>query len=90
MESEPKLGFDACSAQMSLRNLRKLDCYANGCPPSDQVRGHASLENALILEEGSDGRLDRQTVGDRAVAVESLQRRVASGAAIFAWRALRG
>src|SRR3984957_2407212 len=33
--------------QISLRNLRKLDCYANRFPPTDQVRGHASLENAL-------------------------------------------
>jgi hypothetical protein len=33
--------------QISLRNLRKLDCYANRYPPTDQVRGHASLENAI-------------------------------------------
>jgi hypothetical protein len=32
--------------QISLCNLRKLDCYANRFPPPDQVRGHAALENA--------------------------------------------
>jgi hypothetical protein len=39
--------FDASSTQISLRNLRKLDCYANRKPIPHQVPDRLSLENAI-------------------------------------------
>jgi hypothetical protein len=49
---------------------------------------HCRVFRFRLVLEGSDGRLDRQAVSDGVVAVESLQRRIANGAAIFAWHAL--
>src|SRR3984957_1752170 len=54
--------------QISLRNLRKLDCYANRFPPPDQVRGYASLENAFQVPTRSPARCFRSSaITDNAV-----------------------